>query len=166
MPLLTPATPEDVPLIRQLASEIWWACYPAIIPAEQIAFMLGWMYAPERLEAEIRAGEIRFYLVNLNGAAAGYASTGPGEHPAELHLHKFYLHPKHHGQGLGSRVLSELVSLAADAGYQQMSLRVNRRNQPAIRCYERNGFTLGHEICSEIGGGFAMDDYWMIRPLP
>jgi len=165
MSLLRPATPEDVPLIRELAREIWWECYPAIIPGAQIEFMLSWMYAPEKLEADIRAGEIRFYLVTWNGAAVGFASTGPGEGPREIHLHKFYLQPAHHGQGLGSRVLRELISLAGNAGYREMSLRVNRQNQAACRCYERNGFTIAREVCSEIGGGFVMDDYWMSRPL-
>lgn len=162
---LRAAAVSDVPLIRRLAEEIWRAVYPAIISHEQIEFMLGWMYAPEKLEADIAAGEIRFWLLEFDNEAAGFASIGPGEAPRELHLHKFYLKPVLHGRGLGSAALQQLLDESRKLGAAELSLRVNRENHPAIRCYERNGFVREREICDDIGGGFVMDDYWMIRKL-
>jgi RimJ/RimL family protein N-acetyltransferase len=41
---------------------------------------------------------------------------------------------------------------------------VNKRNQKAIRAYERAGFTIAESMTSEIGGGFVMDDYRMTAP--
>lgn len=51
-----PATESDIPLVRELARRIWHACYPGIITVEQIEFMLGWMYAEEKIREELRAG--------------------------------------------------------------------------------------------------------------
>ena len=39
-----PATVDDIPLLRDLAEQIWRVAYVGIIPPEQIDYMLGWMY--------------------------------------------------------------------------------------------------------------------------
>ena len=44
-------------------------------------------------------------------------------------------------------------------------LRVNRQNHRAIRAYLRAGFTFGHDLRSDIGGGFVMDDHVMVKAL-
>ncbi|MFT5468618.1 MAG: RimJ/RimL family protein N-acetyltransferase [Verrucomicrobiales bacterium] len=159
------ATVEDVPLIRELADEIWRAVYPGVISIEQIEFMIDWMYAAEKLKNDIAEGEIRFWIFDLADEPVGFASIGPGEAELELHLHKLYLKPTLHGRGFGSAALQQLLTESRSLEADEISLRVNRANEPAIRCYERNGFTREREICDDIGGGFVMDDYWMVRKL-
>lgn len=166
-PQFQPAGPADAVAIRQMAEEIWYLCYPGIITQQQIDFMLDWMYAPEKLSEEIANPEIEFGFLVQNDEAIGYASYGP-ETPGNRHaalLHKFYLHPRKHGQGLGSAALREVIHLAKNHGYQTLSLRVNRANQAAVRCYEHGGFTVERELYSEIGNGFVMDDFWMSREI-
>ncbi len=161
---LRTAAEADIPRIREFAAETWNRCYPGIISHEQIGYMLGWMYAPQKLAAEM-AGDIWFGLILAESQEIGYVSFGPGEESGEAHLHKFYLHPDWHGKGLGSAALREILTLAQHHGYVTMSLRVNRANESAIRCYRNAGFELKREICDDIGGGFVMDDFWMARHL-
>ena len=153
--------------IRQMAEEIWYLCYPGIITQQQIDFMLDWMYAPEKLAKEIADPEIEFGFLIQDDEAIGYASFGP-ETPGNrqaAQLHKFYLHPRKHGKGLGSAALREVIRLAKKQGYKTLSLRVNRANQAAVRCYEHGGFTIEREISTDIGKGFVMDDFQMSREL-
>jgi diamine N-acetyltransferase len=44
-------------------------------------------------------------------------------------------------------------------------LRVNRQNQQAIDAYLKHGFTVATLIVEDIGGGFVMDDYVMVKAL-
>jgi len=162
---LIPASTLDVAMIREMAEEIWAAAYPGIISDKQIAYMLDWMYAPDRLRHEIGNGHADYFLFRLNGQSVGFASMGAGEEDLELHLHKFYLSTSHQGKGLGSQAIQLLIEEAEERGAYQISLRVNRKNERALRCYQRNGFEISHEVCSEIGDGYVMDDYWMVKTL-
>jgi ribosomal protein S18 acetylase RimI-like enzyme len=49
--------------------------------------------------------------------------------------------------------------------FSKIRLRVNRGNHLAIRAYQRAGFEITEELCNDIGGGFVMDDYVMVRML-
>ncbi len=160
-----PATPGDVPFIRALAERSWNAAYPGIISQDQIAYMLDWMYSEQRLTHEIETRRCDYVLFRRENETVGFAAYGPGEEDLELHLHKFYLLPELFGTGLGTEALKLLVEEAEDMGAYQISLRVNRQNERAIRCYRRNGFEISHEVTSEIGNGFVMDDYWMVKTL-
>jgi ribosomal protein S18 acetylase RimI-like enzyme len=81
-----------------------------------------------------------------------------------LKLHKLYVLVERHGQGLGRAGLARVAEVAAALGAREVSLYVNKRNQKAIRAYERAGFTIAESMTSEIGGGFVMDDYRMTAP--
>jgi ribosomal protein S18 acetylase RimI-like enzyme len=41
---------------------------------------------------------------------------------------------------------------------------VNKKNQKAIRAYERAGFAVAESVINEFGDGFVMDDYRMTVP--
>lgn len=169
-PRLRVATADDIETIRDLADRTWRACYPGIISEAQIDYMLGWMYSPEQIRSEIESGEIRYLLAEMADAEpaepAGFAAFGPDpEDAAGAFLHKLYVLPERQRLGLGSALLAEVERLARTHGSSRLSLRVNRGNEPAIRAYEKNGFRLSHEVCSDIGGGFVMDDFVMVLDL-
>ncbi|MDB6006010.1 MAG: Ribosomal protein acetylase RimI, partial [Prosthecobacter sp.] len=44
-------------------------------------------------------------------------------------------------------------------------LFVNKHNISAIRAYQRAGFAFEKDVITEIGGGFVMDDYVMVKML-
>jgi ribosomal protein S18 acetylase RimI-like enzyme len=55
------------------------------------------------------------------------------------------------GQGLGTRMIAEILERLGRNGVEQVSLSVDKRN-PALRLYERCGF----EIVEERGKGYTM----------
>ena len=46
-----------------------------------------------------------------------------------------------------------------------MTLRVNRNNINAVAAYERFGFGIVATNKKDIGGGYVMDDYLMLKDL-
>lgn len=163
---MLPATPEDAGEIRALAESIWWQVYPAILSHEQIRFMLDWMYAPRQLRTEIASGQVQYQFFQLGEERIGYSAHHAGEDTGEIHLSKFYLATQFHGQGLGSAALRALIAQANFAAARSITLRVNRENHAALRCYLRNGFHVVRDVLTHIGGGFVMDDHWMRLELP
>ena len=158
---VVPASPADAATIRRLAEAIWRKVYPPILSQEQIQFMLDWMYAPGQLRAELTDESIRYQLFRYREQWIGYSALHRGEAEGEVHLAKFYLSTDWHGRGLGSMALQILVEQARKQGATCLTLRVNRHNEPALRCYGRNGFRIVRDEVSEIGHGFVMDDHWM-----
>ncbi len=152
-----------MPAIATLAGIIWRAHYPDMISAEQIEYMLAKMYALETLRDDLRQRAIRYERLFVGEKLAGFAAFGPEELPQLFKLHKLYLHPAWHGRGLGSLLLAHCECEAGRLGAKRLMLTVNKQNAKAIAAYQRNGFAITHSVMVDIGGGFFMDDYVMMK---
>jgi diamine N-acetyltransferase len=150
----------DIAILRELARRIWREYYPRIITCAQIEYMLERMYSTEAIRAELARGVI-WKLASNNGAAAGFLAFELNAIKREIKLHKLYLLPALHGQGLGRAMLEEVKADAAQLGAEQIHLQVNKGNARAIHAYQRAGFQIAQSIVADIGGGFVMDDYIM-----
>jgi ribosomal protein S18 acetylase RimI-like enzyme len=164
-PQILPVAEEHLPAIAELAGIIWRACYPGIISPAQIEFMLEQMYSIERLRDEIQRSGICYRRMLVDNELAGFASFGPTEEPHTSKLHKLYLHPKYHHQGLGTLLLQQCERELRAAGVRKLILAVNKQNSKAIHVYQQNGFTIAQSVVVDIGGGFVMDDYVMEKQL-
>ena len=138
------ATLKDVPVIHQLAEDIWWPTYRSILSEEQIRFMLDTMYSADALTGQIREGIIFILAEYLDHAVAfaGY-SKSESDHTL-LKIHKLYVQPEEHGKGIGKLLLQYIEQEAIKAGIQQLELNVNRQNK-AFDFYKRLGFEVFKE---------------------
>jgi ribosomal protein S18 acetylase RimI-like enzyme len=73
----------------------------------------------------------------------------------------------HWGQGLGRKILSELILFAKSAGYEQLELEVAAENHTAVSLYKSLGFVIygerKHSLKRKTGG--YSDEYLMILEL-
>ena len=76
------ATADDIELVRSIAKVAFPATYSTIISAEQIDYMMEWMYSAEKLQQEI-SGNITYLLAEVDGRTVGYLSFGPDESAAD-----------------------------------------------------------------------------------
>ena len=154
----------DLPKVRDLAESIWRPSYAGLLSPGQIEYMLDWMYSLERLQRDWRSG-VMFEWPIVNQIPVGYMATQIDSSAAVLHLHKLYVLPQFQGKGLGARLLEHAFQAAIQAGCRSVRLHVNKGNHRAIACYHRHGFFQEASVVNNIGGGYVMDDYVMVRPL-
>lgn len=147
----------DLGRIQNLARAIWPKVYDYMISAEQIEYMLNWMYSIEKLEEQWEGG-CRFYVLEIEGVEAGFYSTELKNN--ELFLHKLYLKPEFHGKGWGKYLLNRVVEEARDNDLKIIRLTVNRNNT-SVKVYQSFGFNIESEADFDIGNGYFMNDFIM-----
>lgn len=162
---ISPVESHDYTAVREMALSIWPEVYREIISPEQIAYMIERMYAPETIASEVENSGIHYDWILNSDIRIGFLAYGPLQVGEACTLHKLYLLPAKRGLGLGSFALQHLIARLKPLRINELSLRVNRHNEAAIRCYERNGFLKTAEDCLDIGGGYLMDDFLMSHPL-
>lgn len=154
---------QGLAVIRAIADEIWPETFAAILSAEQIAYMMEMMYAPQVMADELAQG-YTFEIVRIDGEDAGYIVCSP-YHDDVMKIHKVYLRSKFHGRGVGQAMLEEAQKIARENGFKRVCLNVNKQNLRAIRAYERNGFSTVESVKNPIGNGFYMDDFVMEKKI-
>ena len=55
--------------------------------------------------------------------------------------------------------------VARAQGCSRLVLAVNKNNRSAIAAYLKHGFRIADAVVKDIGGGFVMDDYIMVKPV-
>lgn len=152
---------EDINLIHNLAAAIWRKHYPGIITNEQIEYMIDKMYSPESLLKQLK-DDNHFYLAYINNEPVGYFSYSMKE-PGKYFLHKIYLLTDGHRKGIGGSMLEYLLNLLPPKS--TVELTVNRKNYKSINFYFKNGFYIKEVKDFDIGAGFLMEDFVMIKEV-
>ncbi len=157
---LRTASIEDCALIRRLAEAAFRTTYRELLSAAQLDYMMEWMYAPQVLERELRAG-FAWFVLYCGGTPCGYLSIErQGE--ALFHLQKIYVLPDFQGRGAGAFLFGAAVDYVRRThdGPSRMELNVNRNNR-ALGFYLRMGMRKLRAGDFPIGGGYYMNDYIM-----
>ena len=159
--IIREVTTENLKEIIHLAELIWWDHYPGIISNEQIEYMLSKGYNESTITQELESGTTYWVMLLNNDELIGFASYGPIDTGEEIQLYKLYMHPRFQRSGYGTAFLKHLQEKAAENGYRQLVLTVNKNNHKAISAYLKNGFMIREARITDIGNGFFMDDYIM-----
>lgn len=156
----------DIDIISWLAHEIWPQAYGSILSAEQLRYMLNWIYSPASLRNQIENLQHNFFIISDNGTHTGFASCSAKspDAPGVFRLHKIYVLPGQQGKGTGQKLLNHVVEYAQKAGASVLELNVNRHNK-ALHFYQKNGFIITKEEDIDIGNSYFMNDYVMEKEL-
>ncbi|MGL5691127.1 MAG: GNAT family N-acetyltransferase [Bacteroidales bacterium] len=151
---------EDLIILRNLALEIFPHTYKSILSQNQIDYMMHMMYNPETLRSEFDSKNQIFYLILLQNLPVGYFAIEYKPDKALLIIQKLYLLPGLQGQGLGKRVMNQIMDIAQELHASVIRLYVNRYNE-AKHFYLNYGFKIAEERDNPIGEGYFMNDYIM-----
>ena len=160
---IVPAGREHIPLIRKIVDETWPPTYGSIISGTQINYMIDLFYSNAALEKQFRSGH-QFLLAMEEEQALGFAGFEFNNEPHTAKLHKLYVLPNTQGKGIGHVLLDAVVNAAIAAKQSSLILNVNRHNK-AFDFYEQHGFRILKEEDIDIGSGYFMNDYVMIKQL-
>lgn len=157
------ATRSDLPLIYQLAEEIWIPTFAPFFSQKQLRALFTGMYNDKLLTTWLSQTENEFYFLYLNSEPIGY--MGVENHDEFLKLDKIYIHPSLQGKGLGNQAMQKVEKLARAAKLTEIRLRVNRGNKSAITFYKNRNYTITESIDFPGPNGFIYEDYIMIKSL-
>lgn len=102
-------------------------------------------FTPAKIAAQI-ADPGQFILVSENqDGIDGFirvssGSAAPVAGCSEMEIATFYVQPRHHGKGIGKRLLAAALEHCRDAGAASVWLTTNAENAPAIAFYHARGF--------------------------
>lgn len=153
------ATEKDIPTIQSLAHAIWQEHYPSIIGQEQVDYMLNKLYSNAALQAQMQDGQ-SFYLVKHDADICGFIAVSMLQ-KNHYFIHKFYISTQLHNRGIGSQAFVALRKLFEPES--QFSLQVNRQNHKPINFYFKHGFIIERVADFDIGDGYFMNDFIMVR---
>ncbi|MCQ8129001.1 GNAT family N-acetyltransferase [Methylomonas rivi] len=156
--------PAAIETVSGLAGNIWRDHYMPIIGDRQVEYMLNRFQSPAAIGQQIVAG-YQYFLLFRDLRPAGYFAWLADTANRSLHISKLYVDKTWQRSGLGSRIIAVTEQYCQAKGLRQIWLTVNRHNRSAIDFYLRNGFLNSGEVVQDIGGGFAMDDYRMVKAL-
>ncbi|MBL7887730.1 MAG: GNAT family N-acetyltransferase [Flavobacterium sp.] len=158
------ASKEQLPIVRDLAQQIWPATYEHILSKDQFDYMMEMMYSLPSLEKQLQHPK-PFLLVEDDGQFIGFASYELHfENSNQTKIHKLYVLPQIQGKGIGKWVINHIQEIALKAGDSALILTVNRFNK-AKDFYQKLGFHIAEEKQFDIGNGYIMDDYVMKLPI-
>jgi RimJ/RimL family protein N-acetyltransferase len=90
---------------------------------------------------------VTFILETPSGANGIVAGVHDAADQEVVHLMAMWVNPAVRGSGAGDDLVAAVVAWAASEGARVVRLDVMQGNEPARRCYERNGFRLsGDEV--------------------
>jgi diamine N-acetyltransferase len=158
------AGPEDIATVQQLAAVTWAEAYKEILSPAQMQYMLDKFYSTASLQQQMTEQQHRFILAYDGAEAVAFASYSPKSQaePTVYRLHKIYIHPNQQGKGTGKALLQYIYNDILTQGATTLELNVNRHN-PARSFYEKMGFVIIKEEDIDIGEGYWMNDYVMVR---
>jgi ribosomal protein S18 acetylase RimI-like enzyme len=104
-----------------------------------------------------------YFLIHEGSTPVGYLAIQ--KRGQELFLSKVYLLREYRGLGTGKKAMDFIVGKAREFQCDRIALTVNKNNDLSIKAYEKMGFDNQGALVTDIGGGFVMDDYLMVRSL-
>jgi diamine N-acetyltransferase len=157
---------EHINLVKDIAGQTWPAAYHDILSPEQMQYMLNLFYSEASLQEQMLQKQHKFIIIFDNDAAAGFAAYSPksNKEPTVYRLHKIYIHPGQQGRGTGKILLDYIISDIKNNNATALELNVNRHNK-ALLFYQKLGFEIIKEEDIDIGNGYFMNDYVMLKQL-
>lgn len=163
--MIREAKKADIPAIYDLAVKTWKITYPSIISNEQIDYMIEKMYSNEKLNEVIEEENFNFLLFESENQLVGFCSVEHNyNNEAITRIHKLYVDPEVQGKKIGQQLLANAQVLGKKNNSSKLHLNVNKNNL-AVNFYFKQNFTVEREEVLDIGNGYVMDDYVMIKEI-
>lgn len=153
------ATSNDIPVIQELVDRIWKKHYLPIIGEKQVDYMLAKNYTTESVQKQMKEGQ-EYTLVYDDENPIGYISLRMKD-KNNYFLHKFYIDGNQRSKGIGTEILNHMLGTIPENA--TIELTVNRQNYKSINFYFKNGFVIKEVADFDIGDGYFMNDFVMIR---
>ena len=159
-PVVRQAYPEDAEAIAKVHVASWQVAYRGIMPDRLLdglsvtAWTKNWM-------AGLQSSEQMTFVLELDGAIRGWASTGPCRDEGDQEsgeLYGIHLDPSCWSKGLGLMLYLRAETALRVPGFVEARVWVLEANQRARRFYEKAGYSRdGRSKRIQLGGAELME---------
>lgn len=166
---IRPIQASDLAAFRELRLEAL-LCHPQAFSADyQLNLDRPISYWQERIDSNLANPRQCIFVAAAGDALVGMTGIMREESPKTCHYANIwgvYVKASHRGLGLGERLMNACQDWAAEGGVRFIRLGVAVSNTPAVRCYQRAGYTIyGTEPASIHYQGQDIDEYLMVLKL-
>jgi ribosomal protein S18 acetylase RimI-like enzyme len=151
---------DEFETIEKLADTIWREHYIPIVGKPQIDYMLEKFQSVRAMKRQVANG-FEYYTVSYEELPVGYLSIKT--EIEYLFLSKIYVLKAYRGKGIGKIMMDFIEDKAKTYNLNKIRLTVNKYNTNSIKAYEKMGFKNVGELVQDIGHGFVMDDFEMVK---
>ena len=151
------ATPDDSGVLCTLAERTFVETFGHLYPADDLAFYLSIAYPVDQQREQLESGDYAAWLLEIDGAAAGFALAGPcglphrDARPEDGELKRLYVLRGHQGGGWGGKLFAEAERWLLESGPRTLWIGVWSENLGAQRFYGRHGFAKAGEYDFPVG---------------
>jgi ribosomal protein S18 acetylase RimI-like enzyme len=139
------ATHSDAASMAAISIEVWIGTYLKRGVSAFFAQYALEAFTSDKMSALI-SDSSQFILVseNVEGIDGFFRITprspAPVEGCSDTEIATFYVQPRHHGKGIGKRLLNAALKHCSEQGVDSVWLATNAENSPAIAFYLSQGF--------------------------
>ncbi len=165
MILVEKASVNDILIIQEISHTTWYPTFKDILSEQQIGYMLEMMYSTTSLIEQIQVKKHNFFLAKENNVALGFISVELNyQNRTTAKIHKIYILPIAQGMGIGKILMQKAEELSHENYQKSITLNVNRFNK-ALSFYEKLGYTNSRTENIDIGNGYLMEDFVLVKNL-
>ncbi|TYA71650.1 GNAT family N-acetyltransferase [Seonamhaeicola marinus] len=154
---------ESFSLVETLAYSIWTEHYTPIIGKAQVDYMLAKFQSKSAIEQQVING-YEYFILYFFTEPVGYVSFKQ-EDASTLFLSKIYVKSAYRGKKIGKEAMRFVEAKAKTYNLNKIRLTVNIHNSNAIATYQKLGFKSLGALVADIGNGYVMDDYEMVKKI-
>lgn len=153
----------DAELLRDFAERTFRVAYEDKNNADDFQAYCERHFSLDHILTEIAHPHSAFWFAFLDEQLVAYLKLNFDHHPPELNsdrtvqIERIYVEPALQGQKIGEKMLVFAQEQARLAGAEWIWLSVWSANPPAIRFYERNGYTILGTETFVVGTDAQMD---------
>lgn len=153
---------KDLRSIEKLAFTIWNEHYVPIIGQQQVNYMLDKFQSQDAMAKQIDEG-LEYYIFYWDNTPVGY--LGYKEENDKIFLSKIYVLSTYRGKKIGKGGIDFVFQIATQKDKKGIRLTVNKYNSKSIEAYLKLGFEITEEVIADIGEGYVMDDYVLVKTI-
>ena len=162
------AKPSDAASIAAISVEVWVSTY---LKQGVNAFFADYVlreFTTSKMAEQLSHPE-KFTLVSQNQQGIdGFIQVSspriaPVDGCSDVEVSTFYVQPRHHGKGIGKRLLRAALQHCRKQSADSVWLTTNAENDPAIAFYLAQGFTHVGEIYFHIEDGRYLNNVYLHR---
>ena len=117
--------------------------FAALYAIEEICFQPPFRFPRDYMRRLVTARDAATWIAEEGGGMAGFAIVAWNEHDSGItaYIETIEVVPEFRSRGIGAALLQRVEASARSAEASALWLHVDITNAPAIRLYERHGFT-------------------------